>query len=211
MITETEIRDAAKKFKSINDAYWNAVGAQVKIIAEKEEYLKSKLHTPWARLRLDRHILAANRLARLLAVEYMVVAQNIPTIKAYDANSPDVLAIVKSRAEFMMSEAKAGRIDGDFVKFTATLGVPHMSFFGKAPLTLNQRLDQMGPQYREICGRLHRVVAVIEHAASSDPPVMSPANLDWVLEVIPAVAALLAEARKELGIYQSSGSAHGAS
>jgi hypothetical protein len=50
MITETEIRDAAKKYKSINDAYWNAVGAQVKIIGE-EEYLKSKLHTPWARLR----------------------------------------------------------------------------------------------------------------------------------------------------------------
>ncbi len=74
-----------------------------------------------------------------------------------------------------------------------------MPFFGKAPLTLNQRLDQMGPQYREICGRLHRVVDVIEHAASSDPPVMSPANLDFVLERITAVAALLAEARKEFG------------
>jgi hypothetical protein len=88
MITETEIRDAAKKFKSVNDAYWNAVGAQVKIIGEKEEYLKSKLHTPWARLRFDRRILAANRLARLLAVEYMVVAQNISINKAYAAYSP---------------------------------------------------------------------------------------------------------------------------
>jgi hypothetical protein len=82
MITETEIRDAAKKFKSINDAYWNAVGAQVKIIGE-EEYLKSKLHTPWARLRFYRHFLAANLLARRLAVEYMVVAQNISINKAH--------------------------------------------------------------------------------------------------------------------------------
>jgi hypothetical protein len=48
MITETEIRDAAEKFKSINDAYWNAVGAQVKIIGEKEGYLKSKLHNHYA-------------------------------------------------------------------------------------------------------------------------------------------------------------------
>lgn len=72
-----------------------------------------------------------------------------------------------------------------------------MSFFGKAPLTLNQRLDQMGPRYRAIAGRLHRALAIIEDAASSDPPEMSPARFELVFESVTQAAADLAEARKK--------------
>jgi hypothetical protein len=46
-----------------------------------------------------------------------------------------------------------------------------MSFFSKGPkpLTFNQRLDQMGPRYRAVCGLLTRAFAIIEDAAGSDP------------------------------------------
>lgn len=74
-----------------------------------------------------------------------------------------------------------------------------MPFFtkGQKPLTFNQRLDQMGPRYRAVCGRLNRAFAIIEDAASSDPPDMSPARLQAVLEMINEAATELAEAQKE--------------
>ena len=74
-----------------------------------------------------------------------------------------------------------------------------MAFFSKSPkpLTLNQRLDQIGPRYRAICGGLARALAIIEDAAGSDPPEMSPARLQAVLEMVTEAAAELAEARKE--------------
>jgi hypothetical protein len=66
-----------------------------------------------------------------------------------------------------------------------------------APLTMNQRLDHMGPRYRAIAGLLHRALAIIEDAAISDPPSMSLTRLELVLEQVTAAAAELAEARKE--------------
>ncbi len=75
-----------------------------------------------------------------------------------------------------------------------------MAFFSKAPkpLTFNQRLDQMGPRYRAVCGRLTRAFAIIEDAAGSDPPDMSPTRLQSVLEMVNEAATELAEARKEV-------------
>jgi hypothetical protein len=75
-----------------------------------------------------------------------------------------------------------------------------MSFFGRTskPLTLNQRLDQMGPRYRAVCGRLSRALAIIEDAAGSDPPHMSPTRLEAVIGMVAETATELAEAQKEL-------------
>jgi hypothetical protein len=65
-------------------------------------------------------------------------------------------------------------------------------------MTLNQRLDQMGPHYRAICGRLHRAVAMIEHAAGSNPPNMSLARLEAVIRMIVETGADLEEAYRAL-------------
>jgi hypothetical protein len=62
-----------------------------------------------------------------------------------------------------------------------------------SPLTINQRLDQIGPQYREVRGRLHRALAIIEDAAVSTPPHMSPERLQLILGLITESAAELAE------------------
>jgi hypothetical protein len=58
-----------------------------------------------------------------------------------------------------------------------------MSFFIR-PLTLNQRLDLMAPNYRfrPVFGQLHRVMAIIEAAAMSDPPRTTPYQLDLASE-----------------------------
>jgi hypothetical protein len=74
-----------------------------------------------------------------------------------------------------------------------------MPFFSKGskPLTFNQRLDQMGPRYRAVCGLLTRALAIIEDAASSDPPDMSHTRLQAVLEMVNEAATKLAEALKE--------------
>jgi hypothetical protein len=74
-----------------------------------------------------------------------------------------------------------------------------MPFFSKGPkpLTFNQRLDQMGSRYRAVCGLLTRAFAIIEDAASSDPPHISAARLQAVLKMVNEAAAELAETRKE--------------
>jgi hypothetical protein len=74
-----------------------------------------------------------------------------------------------------------------------------MPFFGKATkqLTLLERLDQMGSQYRPVWGSLHRVLDIIEYAASSDPPYMPPARLEALLGMFTKSAANLTEAQKE--------------
>src|SRR5262245_12831151 len=73
-----------------------------------------------------------------------------------------------------------------------------MSFFRKTskPLTFNERLDQMGPQYRAVCGRLTRALAIIEAAASSNPPNMSPTQLEFVVRLVAESGADLAEVQK---------------
>ena len=63
-------------------------------------------------------------------------------------------------------------------------------------MTLNQRLDQMGPQYRAICGGLHRAVTIIEDAAGSNPPSMSASRLETVIRIIINLAADLEQAQK---------------
>jgi hypothetical protein len=65
-------------------------------------------------------------------------------------------------------------------------------------MTLNQRLDQMGPRYRAVSGSLYRALAIIENAAASDPPSMSPTQLELVLRLVTESAAELAATRKEL-------------
>ena len=64
-------------------------------------------------------------------------------------------------------------------------------------LTLNQRLDQMAPNnipgYRGVCGLLARALAIMEDAASSDPPNMPPERLDVVCK---DVAEALEELRR---------------
>lgn len=73
-----------------------------------------------------------------------------------------------------------------------------MPFFGKATkqLTSLERLDQMGSRYRPVWGSLHRVLAIIEDAASSDPPYMSPTRLEALLGMVTESAANLTEAQK---------------
>jgi hypothetical protein len=65
-------------------------------------------------------------------------------------------------------------------------------------MTLNERLDQMGPQYRAICGRLHRALTMIENAAGSDPPNMSLTRLEAVIKLIIETGADLEKAHKTL-------------
>jgi hypothetical protein len=65
-------------------------------------------------------------------------------------------------------------------------------------MTLNERLDQLGPQYRAICGRLHRALLMIEAAARSDPPDMSLTRLEAVIKIIIETGADLEKAHKAL-------------
>jgi hypothetical protein len=65
-------------------------------------------------------------------------------------------------------------------------------------MILNERLDQMGPQYRAICGRLRRALAMIEDAAGSNPPDMSLARLEAVIRIIIETGADLEKAHKAL-------------
>jgi hypothetical protein len=64
-------------------------------------------------------------------------------------------------------------------------------------MTLNQRLDQMGPHYRAVSGLLFRALAILEDAAGSNPPYMSPDRLELVHKCVAEAAAEL-EAQKEL-------------
>ena len=62
-------------------------------------------------------------------------------------------------------------------------------------MTFNQRLDQMGPHYRAASGNLSRALAIIEDAASSNPPYMSSDRLELVHKCVVEAAAEL-EAQK---------------
>jgi hypothetical protein len=64
-------------------------------------------------------------------------------------------------------------------------------------MTLNQRLDQMGPHYRAASGLLSRALAIIEDAEGSNPPYMSPDRLELVHKCVVEAAAKL-EAQKGL-------------
>jgi len=68
---------------------------------------------------------------------------------------------------------------------------------GTVPTTLNQRLDEMGPRYRAIFGRLTRVLAMIEYAASQKPPRMTPKQFEVAIDELVSSTALLKEAAKE--------------
>ena len=67
---------------------------------------------------------------------------------------------------------------------------------GTMPTTLNERLDEMGPRYRGIFGRLTRVLAVIENAASKKPPRMTSAQFEMTIELLESSATELTEAAK---------------
>jgi hypothetical protein len=68
---------------------------------------------------------------------------------------------------------------------------------GTVSTTLNQRLDEMGPRYRAIFGRLTRALAMIEYAASEKPPRMTPAQFETAIELLESSAAELKEAAKD--------------
>ena len=65
-------------------------------------------------------------------------------------------------------------------------------------MTLNERLDQMGPQYRAICVRLNRALVMIEDAARSVPPNMSLTRLEAVIRIIIETGADLEKAHNAL-------------
>jgi hypothetical protein len=65
------------------------------------------------------------------------------------------------------------------------------------PTNLNQRLDEMEPRYRAIFGRLTRVLAMIEHAASTKPPRMTPTQFEVAIDLLVSSTAELKEAAKE--------------
>jgi hypothetical protein len=62
---------------------------------------------------------------------------------------------------------------------------------------LNQRLDEMGPHYRAIFGRLTRVLAIVEAAASQNPPRMTTGQFETAIENLESSAAWLREAAKQ--------------
>lgn len=66
--------------------------------------------------------------------------------------------------------------------------------FGEPAASLNQRLDEMGPYYRAIFGRLTQVLAIVENAASKNPPRMTPAQFETTIENLESSAAWLREA-----------------
>jgi hypothetical protein len=79
---------------------------------------------------------------------------------------------------------------------------PPLSEEGKderVPTSLNQRLDEMGPGYRAIFGRLTRVLAMIEHAASTKPPRMTPKQFEAAIDLLESSTAELKEAARESG------------
>jgi hypothetical protein len=65
------------------------------------------------------------------------------------------------------------------------------------PRTLNQRLDQMGPHYRAVCGQLHRVLAITEAHASTDPPHMEHNTLELVIRLLSEVNTELQSSRTQ--------------
>jgi len=52
--------------------------------------------------------------------------------------------------------------------------------------TLNQRLDQMAPNYRlrSVYSQLYRVMAIIEDRANSNPPSMEPGGFSGLHKMI---------------------------
>jgi hypothetical protein len=90
---------------------------------------------------------------------------------------------------------------GDTLPLNATIGGAPTSDREKPgktlPTTLNQRLDDMGPSYRTIFGRLTHVLAMIEYAASQKPPRMTPAQIETAIDDLESSTALLKEAAKE--------------
>ncbi len=67
----------------------------------------------------------------------------------------------------------------------------------RVPTTLNQRLDKMGPSYRAIFGRLTRALAIIESAASTKPPRMTPNQFEVAIDCLAASTAELKDAAKK--------------
>jgi hypothetical protein len=57
--------------------------------------------------------------------------------------------------------------------------------------TLNQRLDQMGPRYRAVYGKLYRVLAILEDASRSEPPYLEPSRLESIRGMVAQTAAEL--------------------
>ena len=66
--------------------------------------------------------------------------------------------------------------------------------------SLNQRLDEMGPRYRAIFGRLTRVLAMIEHAASKKPQCVTSAQFEVAIDSLVSSTAELKEAAKESAV-----------
>ncbi len=67
----------------------------------------------------------------------------------------------------------------------------------RVPASLNQRLDKMGPRYRAIFGRLTRALAIIESAASTKPPRMTPKQFELAIDCLASSTAELKEAAEE--------------
>ncbi len=65
-------------------------------------------------------------------------------------------------------------------------------------MTLNERLDQIGPQYRAICEHLHRALTTIEDAADFNPPSMSLHRLETVMSYVIQAARDLEKVHKLL-------------
>jgi hypothetical protein len=64
------------------------------------------------------------------------------------------------------------------------------------PTSLNRRLDEMGPRYRAIFGKLTRVLAMIENAASKKPPNMTSRQFETAIDHLESSTAELKEAAR---------------
>ena len=95
---------------------------------------------------------------------------------------------------------------GNFIQQTSQK--PPLSEDEPAPTGLNQRLDEMGPHYRAIFGRLTRVLAIIENASSKKPPGMTSGQFNTVIENLESSAAWLREAAKDIPLNHT-WAAHG--
>jgi hypothetical protein len=61
---------------------------------------------------------------------------------------------------------------------------------------MGERLDKIGPRYREIYGALHRALAIIDDVASTDQ-YMVPSRLDLVCRCVADAANALLKVKEE--------------
>jgi hypothetical protein len=124
-ITETELLDAAEKYKNIGLAYENAVATCVNLLVEKKRYEAKPGF--FAKLRFNRRVFDAQHFAGVLLATYSAVTDHVS-----DASDVEnISTIITEKAERIVrradQDARGRQVNRDLRK---ALGVPDDVDFG---------------------------------------------------------------------------------